>query len=86
MMRTRARAAAERTAYARPPPGNRTFRSVAIDELIDALRPLLGAAGCRVRDARALHLAPAPRGPGAAWLGGDARGAVNFVVHATREA
>ena len=47
---------------------------------------LLGAAGCRVRDARALHFAPAPRGPGAAWLGGDARGAVNFVVHATREA
>ena len=31
---------------------------------------LLGAAGCRVRDARALHFAPAPRGPGAAWLGG----------------
>ena len=34
---------------------------------------LLGAAGCRVRDARALHFAPAPRGPGAAWLGGGAR-------------
>ena len=46
---------------------------------------LLGAAGCRVRDAQAIHFVPAPRGPGKAWVGGDARGAVNFIVHATRE-
>ena len=36
-----AAAAAEPVPYARPPPGNRTFRSRAIDELIDALHPLL---------------------------------------------
>ena len=38
-----AAAAAAPVPYVRPPPGNRTFRSVAIDELIDALRPLLDA-------------------------------------------